>query len=129
MGNTVQNGCSGRDTGSTCDGLVGRPDGDDVYVYSDPPPVFGQRVSGKSRSNRAAVRRSSWSSPESLFARGASPPRRRLTSPALSFIFASEDDMLSLPSPKKPRTPKTPTSPVCLPLFSPPPSSSASKQR
>ena len=51
MGNTVQNGCSGRDTGSTCDGLVGRPDGDDVYVYSDPPPVFGQRVSGKSRSN------------------------------------------------------------------------------
>jgi hypothetical protein len=104
---TVQS-CSGRDIGS-CDGLVGRPDGDS---NDNDSIVFGHRVSGLSRSNRATVRRNSWSSPSSLFSRnGNSPPRHRLTSPALSFIFASEDDMLSLPS-KKPRTPKTPTSPV-----------------
>ena len=94
MGNTVQNGCSWRDIGS-CDGLVGRPDGDDDDGDS---PVFGQRVSGLSRSNRATVRRLS-------FSRDGNSPPRRLTSPALSFIFASEEDMLSLPSPTKPRTP------------------------
>lgn len=98
MGNTVQNGCSWRDIGS-CDGLVGRPDGDDDDGDS---PVFGQRVSGLSRSNRASVRRLSSSS---LFSRDGNSPPRRLTTPALSFIFASEEDMLSLPSPTKPRTP------------------------